>query len=249
MRKKKRHGVYILPSLLTTLSLFAGFYGIIEAINGHPQKTIIAILIAALIDGLDGCIARLTKTATVFGAEYDSLSDLVAFGLAPAVLIFTYTLKPLGRLGFLAVFLYVACGALRLARFNTQLKKISLNYFVGLPIPAAAICIVLTISICKWWQFNPNIIQFFVLGLTYLLSFLMVSNIHYHSFKDLQWVKHRPFQNLVLFVLLMVVIMAHPFLILWVFSIAYLVSGPISSLFFHKHTKPQAELKSNRIQD
>ncbi len=248
MRKNKKHGVYILPNLLTTLSLFAGFYGIIEAISGHPEKTIIAILVAAFIDGLDGCMARLTKTVTVFGAEYDSLSDLVVFGLAPAILILTYTLKPLGRLGFLAAFLYVACGALRLARFNTQLKKASLDYFVGLPIPAAAICIVLTISICKQWQFSTNITQFLILGFTYLLSFLMVSNIRYHSFKDLQWVKHRPFQNLVLFVLLMVVIMAHPFLMLWSFSIVYLVSGPIS-LFFHRRTETQAELKSDRIQD
>lgn len=243
MRKRKKHGVYILPNLLTTLSLFAGFYGIIEAISGHPEKAIIAILIAAFIDGLDGCIARLTKTVTIFGAEYDSLSDLIAFGLAPAVLVLTYILEPLGRLGLLAVFLYVACGALRLARFNTQLKKASLSYFVGLPIPAAAISIVLTISICKQWQFSTNVTQFLVLGLTYLLSFLMVSNIRYHSFKDLQWVKRRPFQKLVLFVLLMVVIMAHPFLMLWSFSIVYLVSGPIS-LFFHRRVEPPAELKS-----
>jgi len=242
VKRRRKQGVYILPSLLTTISLFAGFYGIIEAINGHPEKTIIAILIAAFMDGLDGCIARLTNTVTVFGAEYDSLSDLVTFGIAPAILAFTYTLKPLGRLGFLAAFLYVACGALRLARFNTQAKKINLNYFIGLPIPAAAISIILTINICRQWQFSAGVTQFVILGLSYLLSFLMVSNIHYHSFKDLQWVKHRPFQNLVLFVLLMVVIMVHPFFMLWAISIAYLISGP-ASIFFHKRVQVQAEAK------
>lgn len=242
MKVKEKRGVYILPNLLTTASMFAGFYAIIASIQGHWEKAVIAILISGFLDGLDGRIARLTGTVSPFGVEYDSLADLIAFGAAPAILIFTYALNSLGRWGWLAAFLYLACGALRLARFNTQVKKVDAHYFTGLPIPAAALALALTAINSLQWKIPQEVTQYLLLALTYLLSFLMVSTIRYRSFKDLEWVRHKPFQASVLGVLFLVVIMSHPFLMLWCISLIYMLSGPASlSFYLMRRRKIQAE--------
>ena len=144
-RNRFKKGVYLLPNLITSASLFGGFYSIIASLDGDFEKAAIAIFISAILDGLDGRIARLTGSTSKFGVEYDSLADLIAFGLAPGVLIFTWGLRPFGRYGWLAAFLYVVCGALRLARFNVQITTIESKRFNGLPIPAAAVLVAMTV--------------------------------------------------------------------------------------------------------
>src|SRR5512140_2150148 len=177
-----RKGIYILPNLFTTGSLFAGFYGIVSGINSDYRTAAIWILVSAVFDGLDGKVARATGTTSKFGVEYDSLADLVAFGVAPGLLMYFWALKPFGRLGWLAAFLFVACGALRLARFNVQVETVESKRFVGLPIPAAASMVSATVLFfihMGWSSFKKPAI----LVLIYLLAFLMVSSVKYYSFK------------------------------------------------------------------
>jgi CDP-diacylglycerol--serine O-phosphatidyltransferase len=238
MRVKEKRGVYILPNLLTTASLFAGFYAIIASLNRDWNMAVMAILGAALLDFFDGSIARVTKTVTNFGIEYDSLADLIAFGVAPSILVFTYALRSLGRWGWLAAFLFLACGALRLARFNTQVKRVDLRYFIGLPIPAAALMLGLSVINSLESSLSLKITQHLLIVLTYILSFLMVSTFPYQSFKDWEWVKHKPFRTLVLVLLILVIIMSHPFLMLWVILFFYVASGPIFFfIYFFKRKK------------
>jgi CDP-diacylglycerol--serine O-phosphatidyltransferase len=222
-----KKGVYILPSLLTTGSLFCGFYAIIATFNGKYLYAAVAIAIAVLFDGVDGKVARLTRTTSRFGVEYDSLSDLVAFGVAPAILVFSWSLQPYGRLGWLAVFLYVACGALRLARFNVQLDTVESRYFRGLPIPAAAGLIVATFLFFKRLGIGAGGPQnLFLLLMTLLLAFLMVSNIKYPSLKNLEPLKRKPFNTLVAMILTIVLVVAQPEIMLFIFACLYLVTGP-----------------------
>ena len=182
-KDKLRRGIYILPNIFTSLNLFCGFYAVISAIEAKFLTSAISIIIAVIFDALDGKIARATHTTSKFGVEYDSLADLISFGLAPGVLIYLWALQPLGRIGWLAAFLFMACGALRLARFNTQVGTISGNYFVGLPIPAGAGMLATTILFFNKLSISGNSFSVFILVLIYVLSFLMVSSIKYNSFK------------------------------------------------------------------
>ena len=221
-----RKGFYILPNLMTTASLFCGFYGLVSAIHQDFERAAVAVLASFFFDGLDGRIARATRTTSQFGVEYDSLADLVAFGVAPAVLAFTWTLGQAGRLGWLAAFLFVACGALRLARFNTISQKGGLGYFKGLPIPAAAGFVATLVLFSRELDLDGKIPAGLVLVALYVLSFLMVSGIRYQSFKDMEVVRQRPFQSLVLCVLLLVVVLANPPVTLFLLSLTYVLSGP-----------------------
>lgn len=238
MKKKKarrksegvKRGIYILPNLLTAGSLFFGFYAIIAAFNGKYLTAAIAILASVLFDAIDGKVARLTRSTSRFGVEFDSLSDLVAFGVAPAILVFSWALRPYGRLGWLAAFLYVACGALRLARFNVQVDTVESRYFRGVPIPAAASLIAATVLFLHRLGEMGEPRHLFLLLLIYLLAFLMVSNIRYYSFKDLQLLKKKPFGTLVAMVLAIVVVMAEPEIMLFVFTSLYLLMGPLDAL-------------------
>jgi CDP-diacylglycerol--serine O-phosphatidyltransferase len=225
-----KRGVYILPSLLTSGSLFCGFYAIIAALNGKYLYAAVVIAIAFFFDGIDGKVARLTKTTSRFGVEYDSLSDLVAFGVAPAILVFSWALRPYGKFGWLAAFLYVACGALRLARFNVQLDTVESRYFRGLPIPGAAGLIVATIFLFYRLGAGGEAKNLFILLLIYLLAFLMVSNIRYPSFKDLELLKRKPFSTLVAMILVIVVVVAEPAIMLFIFAAVYLLLGPVSAV-------------------
>jgi CDP-diacylglycerol--serine O-phosphatidyltransferase len=223
-----RKGIYILPNLFTTGSLFAGFYSMVATMGGDFKIAAIWILISSVFDGLDGKVARATGTTSKFGVEYDSLADLVAFGVAPGLLMYSWALKPFGRLGWLAAFLFVVCGALRLARFNVQVATVESKRFVGLPIPAAASMVSSTVILFHHFGWPSSFKKLAILVLIYCLAFLMVSNFKYYSFKDPEMIKRQPFGFLVLAVLLLIVIAAEPAMMMFVLVICYMLSGPVA---------------------
>lgn len=230
-QKKLKKGVYLLPNLITSASLFGGFYAIISSFDGHFERAAIAILISGVLDGLDGRIARLTGTSSKFGVEYDSLADLIAFGLAPGVLIFTWALRPFGRYGWLAAFLFVVCGALRLARFNVQITTIESKRFNGLPIPAAAALVATTVLMFFYIGQGQEMARHItVLILVYLLAFLMISNVKYYSFKELNLSQRTPFRLLVGAIFLLIVVAAEPAVTMFVLTFGYVLSGPVTTL-------------------
>lgn len=225
MTESMRKGIYILPNLFTTGSLFAGFYGMVATMNGDFKSAALWILASSIFDGLDGKVARLTGTSSKFGVEYDSLADLVSFGVAPGLLMYKWALQPFGRLGWLAAFLFVVCGALRLARFNVQVNTVENKRFVGLPIPAAASMVSATVLLFYHFGWPSSYKKVAILVLIYLLAFLMVSNFRYYSFKDPELIKRQPFAFLVLAVLLLIVIAAEPVKMLFIIFLCYIASG------------------------
>jgi len=232
---KSRHdgmkkGIYILPNLFTTASLFCGFYSIIAAMNGDYLRAAVSILAACVLDGLDGRIARFTNTTSKFGSEYDSLSDLVAFGVAPASLAYAWALSHFGRYGWLAAFLFVACGALRLARFNIQIGILESKVFNGLPIPAAAVVVAGMVSFYYYLGGNGQFNNVSILLSVVALSLLMVSNVKYYSFKDMNYFARKPFMTLVLIIFILVVIVLEPQLMIFTFAVGYSLSGPVWAL-------------------
>lgn len=230
-KKSPKRGVYLLPNLITSASLFGGFYSIISALDGNFEHAAIAILISAVLDGLDGRVARLTGTSSKFGVEYDSLADIIAFGIAPGVLIFTWALRPFGRYGWLAAFLYVVCGALRLARFNVQVTTVESKRFSGLPIPAAAALVATTVLMFFTIGRGEEMVKHItVLVLVYALAFLMISNVKFYSFKELNLSQRMPFRLLVALIFLLIVIAAQPTIMLFLLTFGYVVSGPVTTL-------------------
>ena len=230
-RESLRKGVYLLPNLFTTGTLFAGFSGIIATMNGGYYVAAWFILVSAIFDVLDGKVARLTGTTSRFGVEYDSLADLVAFGVAPGLLMYSWALKPFGKLGWLAAFLYVVCGALRLARFNVQVDTVESKRFLGLPIPAAASMVASCVLLFYHLGGSGSIRKVSVLILIYVLALLMVSNVRYYSFKDPELVKRQPFGFLVLLIFVVIVVVAEPQIMIFALFGFYLLSGPASYLF------------------
>ncbi len=229
-RENLRKGVYLLPNLITAAGIFAGFYVIIAATDGNYERAAWFILLAAIFDGLDGKVARLTGTSSKFGVELDSLADVISFGVAPGVLLYLWALRPFGKLGWLAAFLYVICGALRLARFNVQVSTVESRRFVGIPIPAAA-CIVATCVLLFYELGGTGTIKMFsMVVLVFLLAFLMISNVEYLSLKDPELFKRQPFLILVVAIMLLIVIVAKPEVMLFLVGMAYMLSGPIVSL-------------------
>jgi CDP-diacylglycerol--serine O-phosphatidyltransferase len=252
--RRKFRGTYLIPNLITTASLFSGFFAIVSCINGRYESAAMAILVAMVLDGLDGRLARLTQTTSGFGIQYDSLSDLVAFGVAPALLVYLWALQGFGRFGWVAAFLFVACGALRLARFNVQTGAIDPRYFNGLPIPAAAAFVatgVLFYLHLGWtWASLRHV---YVLIMIYVLSFLMVSNIKFFSFKKPDLFRRHPFQSLVTLVLIFVVVATEPYFMGFILTAAYVASGTLSTYLFYsqqraadKSDKPEDEVPSPR---
>ncbi|MCK9171862.1 MAG: CDP-diacylglycerol--serine O-phosphatidyltransferase [Desulfuromonas sp.] len=229
-REGLRRGVYVLPNLVTTGSLFAGFYGMVASMNDRFDVAAWFILLSAVFDTLDGKVARLTGTTSQFGVEYDSLSDLVAFGVAPAILMYSWALQPFGRLGWLAAFLYVVCGALRLARFNVQVATVESKHFVGLPIPAAACMVACCVLLFYSLGGTGTIRMVSVLVLIYGLAALMVSNVPYYSFKDPELLQRRPFGILVLAIVMIIVIVAQPEEMLFLMFISYILFTPVVAL-------------------
>lgn len=234
-RKKKkgksRRGVYLLPNLFTTGSLFAAFYSVIATSQGRWEMAATAILISAVLDGLDGKVARLTNSTSKFGVEYDSLADVVAFGVAPAFLVFKWGLTGFGRLGWVAACLYMVCGALRLARFNVQSGTKDPRYFVGLPIPAGAVILAVVVLGALNFDIGPEKSGVVVLALLYLLSFLEVSSLPYRSLKEVALTPRKSFNLLVAGVLTFSLVAYRPVLMGLVLLTLYLGSGPVVYLW------------------
>ncbi len=222
--------IYVLPNLMTTGNLFCGFFAVIYSIQADFLTAAYAIVAAAVFDTLDGRLARLTRSTSKFGAEYDSLCDLVSFGVAPAILLYQWALNPFGRLGWIACFLFCACGALRLARFNVQANVVEKNYFQGLPIPMAAGIVassVLAFQDLEWESLG----SITLLVMTILLAFVMVSNFRYRSFKDLDLKQRLPFRYLILGVGILVVVALRAEVMLFVLFMSYATLGAVFGVF------------------
>lgn len=227
----KRRGIYIIPSLLTSANIFCGFYALISAYYERFFPAALAVLVAIILDGLDGRVARFTNACTDFGVEYDSLADFITFGVAPGVMIYSWSLEPLGRIGILAAFVFVICGALRLARFNVQFSGIKSKDFVGLPIPAAAGFLAALVILSKDLSISEERIKGLLFLIpAYLLAFLMVSNIRYPSLKHLNLRKRKPFGLLVVMVLGILVVGSLPEILIFLLFFSYVLSGPIRAL-------------------
>lgn len=226
----RRGGIYLLPNLLTTAALFAGFFAIVASINGRFESAAIAIFIAMLLDGLDGRVARLTNTQSEFGAQYDSLADMISFGLAPALVMYQWALFDMGKLGWLAAFIYTAGAALRLARFNTQIGIADKRYFQGLPSPSAAAIIAGLVWVGGLHGSPGELLKPSALLVTIVAGLLMVSNIRYHSFKGIDLRGRVPFVATLIIVLIIVFVTIHPPLVLFSAFSLYAVSGPVLTL-------------------
>lgn len=249
----RRRGVYLLPNLLTSAALFAGFYSVIAGIHGKYEAAAIAIIVAGLLDGLDGRVARLTNTQSDFGEQYDSLSDLISFGLAPALLAFNWSLSSLGeistmagKLGWLAAFLFVACAALRLARFNTQAGIADKRYFQGLASPAAAGTLVFTI-----WFFVDNgiageTVSWLIFFETIVLGILMFTNVRYYSFKVGPSGDKVPAVWLLLAVLIIVLLALDPPIMGMIFGLAYTASGLLITVAGRRNWKLKREKRPRK---
>jgi len=222
-----KKGVYILPNLFTTGNLFCGFWAIVSVFQEKYYYAAIAILLATVFDILDGKVARLSGSTSKFGVQYDSLADLISFGIAPALLAYSWALRPYGRFGWLAAFLFVVCGALRLARFNVMSAAGDTKYFKGLPIPAAASVIALTILLYLRLVETGWIKDIVILVMIYVLAFLMVSSVRYFSFKELNLAKRKPFGIFMFVVLSLIVIVMEPVIVLSGFILFYVLSGPV----------------------
>ena len=227
-------GIYLLPNLFTTAALFCGFFAVINSMQGRFETAAIAIFFAMLFDGLDGRVARLTHTESKFGAEYDSLSDMVSFGVAPGLVMFNWALSDLGKFGFAAAFIYTACAALRLAKFNTQIETADKNYFSGLASPAAAAVIAGTVWVCEneGWVGSSLPFELSIAAglLTAVVGILMILNVPYHSFKGIDLHGRVPFVVIIAIVLVIGVVMLDPAKVLLLVSLIYALSGPITAL-------------------
>jgi CDP-diacylglycerol--serine O-phosphatidyltransferase len=237
-RKHMRRGIFLLPNLFTTAALFAGFYAIIAAMNGRFETAAIAIFLAMILDGLDGRVARMTNTQSAFGAEYDSLSDMVSFGVAPALIMYMWSLVYLkdisvlmGKLGWLAAFIYATSAALRLARFNTQIGIADKRYFQGLASPAAAAVVMGSVWVCEHYGIIGRDVMYAALIITVSAGGLMVSKFSYYSFKDLDMRKKVPFVTVLAVMLAFVFLSIETATILFSLSFLYMLSGPVVSLF------------------
>lgn len=242
--ERRRRGIYLLPNLFTTAALFAGYYAIVAAMNSRFEPAAIAIFVAMLLDGLDGRVARMTNTQSEFGAQYDSLSDVISFGLAPALVIYSWSLSALGKLGWLAAFIYTAGAALRLARFNVQLAVADKRYFTGLASPAAAAVITGLVWAFHDYGVGGEQLRWLAFGATVACGLLMVSNVRYYSFKDLDVRGRVPFFALLIIVLIFVLVSTDPPKVLFGAFLLYALSGPFTTLMLLRR-KRRAKLSAS----
>jgi len=226
----RKRGIYLLPNLFTTAALFAGFYAIVQAMNNRFDYAAVAIFVAMVLDGLDGRVARMTHTQSEFGAEYDSLSDMVSFGVAPSLIVYEWALKGLGKWGWFAAFIYCAGTALRLARFNTNIEIIDKKNFQGLPSPAAAALLASFVWVMLDNHFSGEEVRWYACALTVFAGITMVSNIRYYSFKSINMRKSVPFIVIFLFALFFIFISVDPPSILFLLFLAYCLSGYMMAL-------------------
>lgn len=238
----RRRGIYLLPNLFTTAALFAGFYAIIQAMNDQFEHAAVAILIAMVLDGLDGRVARMTDTQSEFGAEYDSMSDMVSFGVAPALIMYEWALKDMGQLGWIAAFIYCACAALRLARFNTNINVIDKRFFQGLPSPAAAALIAGMVWVTLDFDVAGTDVKWLALFVTLFAGLTMVSNIPFYSGKDINLKRKVPFFTILLLVLFFfVLIPSHPPVVLFCLFAGYASSGYLVKLWRYLKNRKKIE--------
>jgi CDP-diacylglycerol---serine O-phosphatidyltransferase len=222
----RRRGIYILPNLFTTGVLFGGFYAIVQAMNARYEHAAIAIFVAMVLDGLDGRVARLTRTQSEFGAEYDSLADVVAFGAAPALVMYEWALRPLGRLGWIAAFAYCAATALRLARFNVNIEVVDKRFFQGLPCPAAAAVLAGFVWVIDDFDLQrAEWLYGLATAVTFFAAVTMVTSIPFYSFKDINFRRSVPFWAVLVIVLGLMLVSANPPMVLFLLFVAYAVSG------------------------
>ena len=234
----RRKGIHILPSLFTTGNVFCGFYAFVAVLNEQFYFAAWAIVAGMIFDGLDGRIARLTKTTSAFGEQYDSLADIITFGMAPAFLAYSWVLKPFGRLGWMAAFLFLLCASLRLARFNVTKPEIRSEHFVGLPSPASAV-VIASIVIAFEDLFATRMNPFIMVMVVYALAFLMVSNIKYPAFKRFDFKKRVVFSRFLFVILFIYVLATIPRVALFILGVTYAIIGPIGLLL--KNKKLEAE--------
>ncbi|MEM9243826.1 MAG: CDP-diacylglycerol--serine O-phosphatidyltransferase [Pseudomonadota bacterium] len=233
-QKQPRRGIYLLPNLLTTLGLFAAFYAIVSAMDGRIDNAIIAIYVAMIADALDGRIARLTNTQSAFGAQYDSLSDMLCFGAAPGLIVYQVTLFHLGKIGWLICFFYTVATALRLARFNIQVSQ-DKRYFAGMPCPSASSLVISTLWVSHYLGVSNAMIVYIIIAIVMVLTaILMTSSVRYFSFKDLDLTGKVPFFVILITVLVVVAIAWNPPWVLFLISMLYTLSGPLLVLFRKK---------------
>lgn len=239
----RRRGIYILPNLFTTAALFSGFYAVVMAMQGSFEKAVMAIFVAMVLDGLDGRVARLTRTQSAFGAEYDSLSDMVSFGAAPSLVMYEWALRDLGRLGWIAAFIYCAGAALRLARFNTTLEVMDKRYFQGLPSPAAAALVAGFIWVAVDSGFAGSDFPLLAAATTIFAGVTMVTNVRFYSFKDINLRKSVPFFVVAAIALAFALMALKPEVTLFGFFVLYALSGYVMALFrmTRRKTQPPAQ--------
>ena len=241
-QQKPSRGIYLLPNLFTTAALFSGFYAVLAAMGGKFEHAAVAIFVAMVMDGLDGRVARLTNTQTAFGAEYDSLSDIVAFGLAPSLVMYVWSLNHLGKLGWLAAFIYTAGAALRLARFNTQVGTADKRYFQGLPSPAAAAILAGSVWVAVEYQIEGADVALLACFITLASGLLMVSNVRYNSFKEIDFRGKIPFMSVVVMMLVLAVVISQPPTVLFIIFMAYAISGPVLTLRYLQQRRAERRM-------
>ena len=245
-KKPSNRGIYLLPNLFTTAGLFAGFYSIVASMKGYFDIAAITIFIAMIMDTLDGRVARLTNTQSEFGVQYDSLADVVSFGLAPALVVYNWSLMDLGKFGWLAAFLYAATGALRLARFNTQAAKSDSQFFQGLPIPAAAGVIAGIVWLGHEYVLPPKSLSILVAVITILVGLLMVSNVRYNSMKKLDFKGKVSFLTIIFVLLFIIAVSINPPVVLFVGFTGYMLSGPVYTLFTIRARRRSRRTRGNK---
>lgn len=230
--RKPRRGIYLLPNLFTTAALFAGFYAITAALKHNFELAAIAIFIAMILDGMDGRVARMTNTQSAFGAEYDSMADMISFGAAPALVVYIWSLAGLGKFGWVAAFVHCAGAALRLARFNTQIGTADKRFFQGLPSPSAAAILAGFVWVCTQYDIEGDyrVVVYVVTLLAIATGLLMVSNFRYYSFKDVDLRGRMPFLKAIIIMLAFALIFINPPLTLFLFFLGYAISGPVVTL-------------------
>ncbi len=243
--KVRSRGIYLLPNLFTTAALFSGFYAIASAISGRYETAAILIFVSLVLDGLDGRVARMTNTQSDFGAEYDSMADMISFGAAPAIVMYLWTLSSLGQAGLIGAFVHLAGGALRLARFNTQLATQDKNYFQGLPSPAAAAILAGLVWVSEKYQYGVENLPWLVLILTVATGLLMVSNFRYYSFKNINFRGKVPFVVIIFVMLGFAITLSNPATILCLFFFGYALSGPVVTIVLMRRKRQKSRSKAS----
>ena len=244
--ERRRKGIYILPNLFTSASLFSGFYAIVQGMDGKFEVACIAIFVAMVLDGLDGRVARMTRTTSEFGAQLDSLSDMVSFGAAPALVMYAWALQPLGKWGWIAAFVYCVCAALRLARFNTNIGVVDKNYFQGLPSPAAACLMAGLIWVLNEWQISGGDVRWVAWAMAVFAGITMISTVPYYSGKDFNLRRSVPFWVIPAIVVGYLLISIQPSHVLFGLFVVYALSGyviwVVRALRARKAKKPDASV-------